>query len=142
ILGMLSFIVSTVLSLLLFHIPLRSSFLLLCAVAAIFLWTALGLGLLISTLAKNQFVASQIAIIAAFLPAFILSGFVYEISSMPPFVAAISALIPARYFVSCLQTLFLVGAVPWLLLKNVGIMLAIGSIFFVITARKTVKRLD
>jgi ABC-2 type transport system permease protein len=142
ILGIGSFIVSVVLSLIFFQIPLRSSMLLLCGVASVFLWTSLGLGLLISTLAKNQFVASQIAIIAAFLPAFILSGFIYEPSSMPKIIEGISALIPARYFVTCLQTLFLVGPVPKLLLKNVLIMLGIGGVFFAVIARKTVKRLE
>lgn len=142
ILGMGSFIVSVVLSLIFFRIPLHSSMLLLCSVAAVFLLTSLGLGLLISTLAKNQFVASQIAIIAAFLPAFILSGFIYEPSSMPKIIEGISSLIPARYFVTCLQTLFLVGPVFKLLFKNVLVMFGIGLVFFAIIARKTVKRLD
>lgn len=142
ILGMGSFIVSVVLSLIFFRIPLHSSMLLLCSVAAVFLLTSLGLGLLISTLAKNQFVASQIAIIAAFLPAFILSGFIYEPSSMPKIIEGISSVIPARYFVTCLQTLFLVGPVFKLLFKNVLVMFGIGLVFFAIIARKTVKRLD
>ncbi len=142
ILGMGSFMVSVFLSLIFFRIPLHSSMLLLCSVAAVFLLTSLGLGLLISTLAKNQFVASQIAIIAAFLPAFILSGFIYEPSSMPKIIEGISSLIPARYFVTCLQTLFLVGPVPKLLFKNIVIMFGIGLVFFAVIARKTVKRLD
>ncbi|MEI8301341.1 MAG: ABC transporter permease [Chlamydiota bacterium] len=141
-LGIGSFIVSVILSLIFFQTPLRSSMLLLCGVASVFLVTSLGLGLLISTLAKNQFVASQIAIIAAFLPAFILSGFIYEPSSMPKVIEGLSSLIPARYFVTCLQTLFLVGPVPKLLVKNVLVMFGIGLVFFAIIARKTVKRLD
>jgi ABC-2 type transport system permease protein len=142
VLGMCSFLMSVGFSLLMFHTPLRSSIFLLSAVAAIFLWVALGLGLLISTIAKNQFVAAQVAIIAAFLPAFILSGFIYETSSMPWCIQCITYIVPAKYFVTCLQTLFLVGPVWKLIMYNTLAMSAIGVAFFIITARKIVKRLD
>jgi ABC-2 type transport system permease protein len=142
ILGMCAFFISMVFSLVVFEVPFRSSVLLLSGVTTVFLWVALGLGLLISTLAKNQFVAAQTAIISAFLPAFMLSGFVYETSSMPWYIQYITYCIPAKYFVTCLQTLFLVGSVWKLLLYNTLMMSVIGLIFFVITARKIVKRLD
>lgn len=142
ILGMCSFLMSVGFSLAVFDTPLRSSIFLVSFIAAIFLWVALGLGLLISTMAKNQFVAAQVAVISAFLPAFILSGFIYETSSMPWYIQWISCLIPAKYFVTCLQTLFLVGPVWKLLFYNTLAMMFIGVIFFIITARKIVKRLD
>ena len=98
----------------LFEVPLRGS--LLAAVracASLFLLAALGMGLLISTVARNQFVAGQVAIIATFLPAFMLSGFIFDIGSMPAAVQVITHVIAARYFVAILQTLFLAGDVWW-----------------------------
>ncbi|MBS0624565.1 MAG: ABC transporter permease [Verrucomicrobia bacterium] len=142
ILGMISFIFSTSIALFLYHVPLRGSWVLLAFTTMIFLWTALGLGLLISTASKNQFVASQAALISAFLPAFMLSGFIFEISSMPFFIRCMTYIIPARYYVSCLQTIFLAGNVWELILYNMAMMAALGLFLFLYTAHKTVKRLD
>ena len=82
-----------------FPVPLTGSLMVLFAAASLFLFAALGMGLLISIMAKNQFVAGQIAIIVTFLPAFILSGFIFDIGSMPLPVQLITHLIAARYFV-------------------------------------------
>lgn len=142
ILGMISFAFSTAIALFLFEVPLRGSWLLLTLSTMVFLWTALGLGLLISTTSKNQFVASQAALISAFLPAFMLSGFIFEISSMPLPIRWMTAIIPAKYFVSCLQTIFLAGNVWRLLLYNMAMMAVLGVAIFLYTAHKTVKRLD
>lgn len=125
-----------------YGIPFRGSWWALLFVAASFLTTALGLGLLISSIARNQFVSAQAAIVAAFLPAYMLSGFIFEISSMPLLIQYITYGVPARYFVTSLQTLFLVGNVWTLLLKNIMIMLSIGAIMFVIISGITKKRLD
>lgn len=125
-----------------FDVPLRGSWLALMTLSCVFLVPALGQGLLISALAKNQFVASQIALFSGFLPAFILSGFLFEIASMPPFIRAITRVVPARYFVSSLQTVFLAGDVWSEFLPDMGAMLAIGAVFFVLTARNTRKSLD
>lgn len=141
-LGMGSFILSTFFSILFFQVPFRGSWIVLLATSAIFLVTSLGLGLLISTLSKNQFAAAQAALVSAFLPAFILSGFVFEISSMPLPIRIITYIIPARYYVTILQTLFLVGEVKGLLLINSCIMLLIGVFFFLVTSFKTKKRLE
>lgn len=142
ILGMVSMTICAVLSILVFGLPLRGSFLLLGLVSAVFLFCALGIGLMISTLAKNQALASQIAITAGFLPAYILSGFLFEIASMPVWIQWLTYIMPAKYFVQCLQTLFMVGNVWGLILFNLLPMLGIGALFFLITAHKTVKRLD
>ncbi|CAF24611.1 ABC transporter permease [Candidatus Protochlamydia amoebophila] len=142
ILGMFAMTVCVCIAVFFYHIPLRGSWLLLGFVTAIFLWTALGLGLLISTLTKNQFTAAQAAIVASYLPAFILSGFIFEISSMPTPIRWITYLIPARYFVSSLQTIFLVGNIWKLIIPNTGVMLLIGCVIYLLTAKKTVKRLD
>jgi len=140
-LGMFSMALSTAIAVLLFGVPFRGSFALLVLVTSAFLLAALGLGLLISTLAHNQFVAAQIAMLAAFLPAFLLSGFVFEIPSMPAPIRALTYVMPARYFVSSLQTLFLAGDVWPVLWRDVLGMLAIAAALFGVTARKTSKRL-
>jgi ABC-2 type transport system permease protein len=97
---------------------------------------------LISTLTKVQIIASQITLVVAFLPAYILSGFLFEICSMPWPIRLLTYLLPARYFVQSLQTLFLVGNVWSLLLLNVAVMFLFGLLLFFIIAKKTVKRLD
>ena len=125
-----------------FDVPLRGSLFALLCLTGVFLIPALGQGLLISTLAKNQFVASQVALLSGFLPAFLLSGFLFEIDTMPAIIRAVTYVIPARYFVASLQTVFLAGDVWRLLLPNMAAMLGIGLFFFLVTARNTHKSLD
>ena len=132
---------SVAVSVWLFHVPFRGSLLALLATSAAFLLAALGQGLLISTVARNQFVAAQVALITGFLPAFLLSGFIFEIASMPLPLRLLTRIIAARYLVPNLQNLFLVGDVWRLLLPNIAILLLIAAILFGITAKKTVKRL-
>lgn len=126
----------------LFEVPLRGSFWVLWACSSLFLLAALGMGLTISTLARSQFVAGQVAIITTFLPAFLLSGFIFDIGSMPPVVQAITHLIVARYFVAIVQTLFLAGDVWSVILPNALALALMASIFLAITWRRSRKRLD
>ncbi|BCB26763.1 hypothetical protein SKTS_16490 [Sulfurimicrobium lacus] len=126
----------------LFGVPLRGSFWLLWACASLFLLAALGMGLTISTLARNQFVAGQIAIIGTFLPAFLLSGFIFDIDSMPSVVQAVTHLIVARYFVSIVQTLFLAGDVWAVVLPNALALAVMAAFFMGVTWRKSRKRLE
>lgn len=142
VLGMVSMAICVAVSVIGYGLPLRGSWWLLGIVSALFLFCALGFGLLVSTLCKSQLIASQISITAGFLPAYILSGFLFEISSMPYWIQLLTYVIPAKYFVQCLQTLFLVGNVWSLILFNMIPMFLIGLLFFILTARKTVKRLD
>jgi ABC-2 type transport system permease protein len=125
-----------------FDVPLRGSFLLLLAAAALFMLVALGMGLLISIVAKNQFVAGQIAIIVTFLPAFILSGFIFDIGSMPAPIQVITHLVPARYFVTIVQSLFLAGNIWPVLLPNAAALVLMAAIFFTLVRRRARKRLD
>lgn len=142
VLGMLSMAICVTTAVFGYGLPFEGSVLLLGLVSAAFLFCALGLGLMISTLCRSQIVASQIAIITGFLPAYILSGFLFEIASMPFPIQLLTYAMPAKYFVQCLQTLFLVGNVWDLILYNMIPMIGIGLLFFIITAHKTVKRLD
>jgi ABC-2 type transport system permease protein len=141
ILGMLAMLGSVTISVILFDLPFRGSVPALLLSSGAFLLAALGQGLLISSASKNQFIAAMVALITGFLPAFLLSGFIFEIASMPPPIRALTHIIPARYLVTNLQTLFLVGDVWSLLLPNVGILLLLAAVLFFLTARKTVKRL-
>lgn len=141
ILGMGGLALSVAMALWLFEVPLRGSLWVLFAASALFLIAALGMGLLISSVAKSQFVAGQVAIIGTFLPAFILSGFIFDINSMPGFVQAITHVIAARYYVAILQTLFLVGDEWSVILPNAAALVLLAAIFLGITWKKTRKRL-
>ena len=141
-LGMGATVCCTILATTLFDVPLRGSWFALLSLSACFLVPALGQGLMISTLTKNQFVAAQAALFSGFLPAFMLSGFLYEIDSMPFILQMITRVIPASYFVANLQTVFLTGDIWPQFIRGMAAMLAVGGLFFIITAAKTHKRLD
>lgn len=126
----------------LFDVPLRGSLFLLMGTSALFLLVALGMGLTISTLARNQFVAGQIAIVATFLPAFMLSGFIFDINSMPRPIQAITHVIAARYYVAILQSVFLAGDLWRLVMNNALALLLMGALFIGLARRRTVKRLE
>jgi ABC-2 type transport system permease protein len=142
VLGLGAMALCTGLGVFLFGVPLRGSFLALVAISSAFLIPALGQGLLISAATKNQFVASQAALMSGFLPAFLLSGFIFEIPSMPTVIQAITYIIPARYLIPSLQTVFLAGDIWPLFLKNIAAMLGIGAVFLVLAARTTRKSLE
>lgn len=142
VLGMGGMVISVGMGVFLFGVPLRGSFAALALVTAVFLIGALGLGLLISVVARNQFVAGQIAIVVSYMPAFILSGFIFDINSMPQAVQWVTFLIPARYFVACLQTLFLAGDVWSVLLPNTAGLAVFAVLFLTLTRLRTRRRLD
>lgn len=142
ILGMGGLALSVAMALFLFDVPLRGSSWLLLGASALFLLTASGMGLFISTVAKSQFVAGQIAIITTFLPAFLLSGFIFDISSMPSTVQAITHIIAARYYVAILQTVFLAGDIWSVILPNLLGMGVLAFIFLGLTYLKSHKRLE
>jgi ABC-2 type transport system permease protein len=123
-------------------VPFLGSVWVLSCVSALYLLAALGMGLLISTLARNQFVAGMVAIVATFLPAFLLSGFIFDIGSMPAVVQAITRVLPARYFVSSLQTLFLAGNVWSVILPNAAALAVFAILFLGASRRMLRKRLD
>jgi ABC-2 type transport system permease protein len=142
VLGMASMAVCTAVAFFLYGIPFRGSLVALAIASASFLLAALGQGFLISTVTRNQFIASQAALVSAFLPAFILSGFIFEIASMPWIIRVVAQVIPARYFVTNLQTLFLTGDVWSLLRPNVLILLALAGVLLALTLKKTPSRLE
>jgi ABC-2 type transport system permease protein len=142
VLGMGGMTASVLMAVFVFGVPLRGSVWVLAATASLFMLASLGMGLLISTFARSQFGAGQVAIIGTFLPAFILSGMIFDINSMPRAVQIITHAVPARYFVAILQSLFLAGDVWAVILPN-ATALALMTLFFLGLARAFArKRLD
>ncbi len=137
--GMGGMALSVAMAVWLFDVPLRGSLWLLFVTSSLFLLVALGMGLLISTVTKNQFVAGQVAIITTYLPAFILSGFIFDIGSMPSAVQEITHIVAARYFVAILQTLFLAGNVWSVILPN-ALALALMAAFFLGLSRRAMRK--
>lgn len=142
VLGLVAFTICISMTHLLFEVPLRGSLFTLYLVGAAFLFSALGTGLLISTLLRSQYNAAQVALNAAFLPGLMLSGFVFEVRSMPLPIQAVSAIIPARYFVTAMQTVTQAGEV-WPVLTRSLAGLALAAIGFLgLTLLATKRRLE
>lgn len=102
----------------LFHVPLRGALWVLLSASMLYVLVALGIGLLISSWVKNQLVASQLTMLVTFMPAFMLSGFLFDLRSTPAVVQIISYALPARYYVALLQTVFLAGDVWSVIVPN------------------------
>jgi len=141
VLGMLSMLICLGVGVWMFEVPFRGSLALLVLYASLFLGSALGLGLLLSTVLRNQFNAAQAALNAAFLPAMMLSGFLFEIPSMPVAIQAISYVVPARYLIPSLQSVFLVGDLWPMFARSIVILLAFGLGFFALAIVATRRRI-
>jgi len=141
-LGMLGMAISFLMAILLFGVPFRGSFAMLGASASLFLLFALAFGLFISTLARSQFVAAQVAFLTTLLPALMLSGMLFDIASMPGWLQALTYIFPVRYLVSILQTLFLAGTVWPLVLANLAALAVAATVTIGATLAVTRRRLD
>ena len=111
----------------LFHVPLRGSIWVLLGASMLYVLVALGIGLLISSWVKNQLVASQLTMLATFMPAFMLSGFLFDLRSMPTAVRLITYALPARYYVALLQSVFLAGNVWSVIVPNTLVLAAMAA---------------
>jgi ABC-2 type transport system permease protein len=125
----------------LFRVPFRGSVWVLTGVSMLYLLVALGTGLLISSAVKSQFVASQVAVLVTFLPALMLSGFLFDLRSMPAPVRLITYALPARYYVALLQTVFLAGDVRGVILPNAAVLAGMAAVLLLLTRRATRKQL-
>ncbi len=141
-LGMAGLALCVGMGLLVFGVPLRGSLAALGLVSAAYLIAALGTGLLISTATRSQFVAGQVALVSSFLPAFMLSGFIFDIDSMPEAIQWLTYAIPARYFVACLQTIFLAGDVWSVILPNFAAMAGFAALSTAASWLRMRRRLD
>jgi ABC-2 type transport system permease protein len=123
----------------LFQVPLRGSLWVLVFTSMLYLLVTLGMGLLISSTLRSQFLASQITQLVTFLPATMLSGFVYDLRSVPAAIQVISYAVPARYFVALLQTIFLAGDVWSVILPN-ALMLGVLAIALLWMTRRVIHK--
>jgi ABC-2 type transport system permease protein len=141
VLGLAGLLLCVVAAKLLFAVPLRGSLWVLTGVSILYLLVTLGIGLSVSSMTKSQFVASQIALLLSFMPAMMLSGFLFDLRSMPLAIQLISFLLPARYYVALLQTEFLAGDVWSVILPNAAVLAIMASILLVLTRAAIRKRL-
>jgi ABC-2 type transport system permease protein len=141
-LGLGSMALSVAMAVWMFGLPFRGGLLALMPAASLFMVFALGFGLLISTVARNQFVAAQVSFLTTMLPAMMLSGMLFDIASMPHWLQLVTYLVPARYLVSILQTLFLAGDVWSVILPNLAGLAAASVLAIAATLSVTRRRLD
>ena len=140
--GMFSMAICAVAAVTLFGVPFRGSLWALLLLSTVFMLSALGQGLLISVCLRGQLVAAEAGLFSGFLPALMLSGFVFDINSMPWALQALTRLLPARYFNTCLRTIFLTGDVWDIFLPSLFFMGLLAAVLLGLVYRKLSKRLD
>lgn len=126
----------------LFHVPMRGSLWIIIVASMLYLLVSLGLGLLISGLTRNQFAASQIALLVSFLPALMLSGFVFDLRNVPAAIQVISQVLPATHFMGLIKTLFLAGDYWPSIVRSCTILALYAALLIEATRRTVTKRLD
>lgn len=126
---------------LLFDVHVRGSLFWLAAVTLLFLAASLGWGVLVSTVAETQQVAFQLGLLSSMLPTFILSGFIFPISSMPPALQVITHIVPARYFLVALRAIILKGAGPEVWWDQAVGLLVFGAAVLAVATARTVRSL-
>ena len=142
ILGMASLAFNVFLCTAVFKVPFRGNYFVLFFVSALFLFTLLGIGLLISSKLKNQFLASQISLGIGFLPALLLSGLMFPINSMPKIFQYLTMILPPRYFMTFIESEFMAGTVWRVVFVNSIFLAVLGGILFVIVYKNTDMRLE
>jgi ABC-2 type transport system permease protein len=138
--GMIDTVLSIIIVVFLFGVPLKGSFFLLLFISGLFLFGGLSLGILISIATKSQLASSQISVITSYLPALLLSGFMFSILNMPIPLQVITRFIPARYFVSAIKGIFLKGNTAGMLLGEMGLLALFGTVVFFIAIKKFKKK--
>lgn len=141
IIGMFDVFLAVLMGEFLFKVPLRGNVALLFAMAAVFLAGSLSLGMLISIVTKSQLLASQLAMVMTFLPAFLLSGFMYAIPNMPNAIQAVTYFVPARYFVALLKGIYLKGVGLNILFIEAGLLAVFGIVVTILANKKFKKKL-
>lgn len=142
VIGLANMVIAVLMAVWLFDVPLRGSVPLLFSVGMVFVVGTLAQGILISTVARQQLLASQFAMISTFLPAFLLSGFAFAIANMPIPVQGITYLVPARYFVALVKGIFLRGVGLETLWRDAAFLVAFALIVTALAIRQTRKRLS
>ena len=125
-----------------FEVPMRGSLALIVAASMLYLLVALGIGLLISAAVKSQFLASQIVMVVSFLPTMMLSGFLFDLKSAPKAAYILAHAFPATWYVELLQTLFLAGNVPALVVRDMLVLAAFAVLMLTLAGAKIKKSLE
>ncbi|MGA9207990.1 MAG: ABC transporter permease [Terriglobales bacterium] len=141
VIGMLNTAVCAVVAIWWFEVPFRGSFAALFVSSALFMVVVMALGFFISVIGKSQLAASQIALTATFLPAFLLSGFLFSIDQMPAVIRAVTHAIPARYFVTILKDVFLKGSSLALLKGDLAALAFFAAALTLVATRSFKKKL-
>jgi ABC-2 type transport system permease protein len=139
--GMFDVLLAVLMGELLFHVPLRGNVAVLFGMAAIFLAGSLSLGMVLSIVTKSQLLASQLAMMLTFLPAYLLSGFISSISNMPKALQLLTYLVPARYFVTLLKGIYLKGVGLEILAMEAGLLTIFGVAMVALANVKSKKKL-
>jgi ABC-2 type transport system permease protein len=139
--GMFDVLLAVLMGELLFHVPLRGNVAVLFGMAAIFLAGSLSLGMVLSIVTKSQLLASQLAMMLTFLPAYLLSGFISSISNMPKALQLLTYLVPARYFVTLLKGIYLKGVGLEILAMEAGLLTIFGVAMVALANVKFKKKL-
>jgi len=126
----------------LFNVPMQGSLLVIVFASMLYLLVAVGMGLLISSATKNQFLASQLALVSSFMPSLMLSGFLFDLRNVPLAVQVVGHILPATYFMELVKTLFLAGNVWPLILRNCAILAAYAVLLLGVARAVTRKQLD
>ena len=142
ILGILSLTFNIFLCVVVFQVPFRGNYFVLLLVSGLFLFTCLGIGLNISSVLKNQFLASMVAMSLGFMPALMLSGLMFPINSMPVFFQYLTRILPPRYYVSFVESEFMAGGVNSIRFENAVYLTILGLLFFAAVYKNTSMRLE
>lgn len=140
-LGLVNAATAVTLGYFVFDVPLRGSLGLLFVTTSVFLFTAFGWGILLSAIARSQLLAFQMGIMSSFLPAFLLSGFVFAVDNMPRVVQVFTYIVPARYFVTILKGIYLKGIGTAILFGDIAFLVAFSAIVFTLATRKVSRRI-
>ncbi|MDU1800320.1 MAG: ABC transporter permease, partial [Pseudomonas aeruginosa] len=140
--GMLGLALCVLAARLLFQVPLHGSLTVLLVSSTLYLFVALGMGLLISAATRNQFLASQIVVLASFLPALMLSGFLFDLRNVPAPVRVVGSILPATWFMELIKTSFLAGDHWPMIARNWAVLAGYAVLLFNAARLRTRKRLD
>jgi ABC-2 type transport system permease protein len=140
--GMLGLVLCLCAARLLFDVPLQGSLAILLLSSMLYLFVAVGMGLVISSVTRNQFLASQVALLSSFMPSLMLSGFLFDLRSVPAVIRAIGNVLPATYFMELIKTLFLAGNVWPLVVRNCAVLALYAVVLLAVARAVTRKKLD
>lgn len=137
--AMFGFILCLMAAKYLYKLPIHGSLAIILFSSVIYLFVSLGIGLLISTITKSQFLSAQVSLIVSFMPALMLTGFIFDLRSVPEFISRIGHALPPTYYLELLKSLFLAGNNWTMIAKNCSILI-LYAIFFVVLALKVTRK--